>query len=759
MKPGLNKENSLPDPEFGGESSESARAIHYVVQKDTLMTYEKGLFAQADPGIVSGSTIERKQMSTKTIYKRIALVAVASLGAGVLSVAPANANVSSVALSVATQSATVVNVADTITADLRATTGAIAVGNVITYTATISKPTGSALAVAANNTAGAGKVALLSSGAASVTNLTAANATGTVTDTVATAAVTLATATKRATVNIQPDAPGAYVVTITATAEATAGGTAIALTGNTTTISFTVRSLSYTTGDVAAATPFDTGTGIAGPANTVKVTAYSTGVSNVRHVLTVSGAGATIISATNTPTISTDKLSATGAAGLTATAYTIGTPQTGSIVINQYNETAANSGIFSPTPANTVTITVAAAAVAGIYAASTVYMNTSTTTPTSTSDATTAATAPTAASTGSNTPVANIKVSQVDAQATPANVATADTKAIVYEISGAGALGTANNQRLGSYIAVAAGSANDNIVYIYPDGRSGVGTVTVKVNGVLVSTKKVNFYGSVASYTAVVAKKHIANSGASTAAVVKVTAKDANGVVVPSATIYASAGTSTIGSVESNQTTDATGVATFAATGASAKFGTFTVTFLNAATAATATVTTTAVIGVSSVLAKTVTAKSDKATYAPGEKITWTMTFNDANGLGLPDGDYAADALLKNLASNPVASASLASTPFLGTAAVTLVAGVATATGYAPLNSGPVSYTWTIAGTAGAADTTNLVTALQATTVTASATVSSGTDISAITTLINSLIAKINALNKLVIKIQKKVRA
>ena len=56
-----------------------------------LMTYEKGLFAQADPGIVSGSTIERKKMSTKTIYKRIALVAVAALGAGVLSVAPASA--------------------------------------------------------------------------------------------------------------------------------------------------------------------------------------------------------------------------------------------------------------------------------------------------------------------------------------------------------------------------------------------------------------------------------------------------------------------------------------------------------------------------------------------------------------------------------------------------------------------------------------------------------------------------------------------
>jgi trimeric autotransporter adhesin len=95
MKRGLNKENSLPDPEFGGESSESARAIHYVVQKDTLMTYVSALEAQADPGIVSGSTIERKKMSTKTIYKRIALVAVAALGAGVLSVAPASATYSS----------------------------------------------------------------------------------------------------------------------------------------------------------------------------------------------------------------------------------------------------------------------------------------------------------------------------------------------------------------------------------------------------------------------------------------------------------------------------------------------------------------------------------------------------------------------------------------------------------------------------------------------------------------------------------------
>jgi len=44
------------------------------------------------------STNERKHMSTKTIYKRIALVAVAALGAGVLSVAPANAGAETTAL-------------------------------------------------------------------------------------------------------------------------------------------------------------------------------------------------------------------------------------------------------------------------------------------------------------------------------------------------------------------------------------------------------------------------------------------------------------------------------------------------------------------------------------------------------------------------------------------------------------------------------------------------------------------------------------
>jgi trimeric autotransporter adhesin len=66
----------------GGEFDTSARAM-----------YREGVTSslRADLRIVRRSTIERKQMSTKTTFKRIALVTVAALGFGVMSVAPSSA--------------------------------------------------------------------------------------------------------------------------------------------------------------------------------------------------------------------------------------------------------------------------------------------------------------------------------------------------------------------------------------------------------------------------------------------------------------------------------------------------------------------------------------------------------------------------------------------------------------------------------------------------------------------------------------------
>jgi hypothetical protein len=73
--------------------------LHHKAQKgaliqneQSLISDEKAFLSQADLGKALGSTfIERKQMSTKTTLKRIALVAVSALGFGVLASAPSQA--------------------------------------------------------------------------------------------------------------------------------------------------------------------------------------------------------------------------------------------------------------------------------------------------------------------------------------------------------------------------------------------------------------------------------------------------------------------------------------------------------------------------------------------------------------------------------------------------------------------------------------------------------------------------------------------
>jgi len=84
----------------GGEFDTSARAMY----RDEVV-YP----LQAELRIVRSSTIERKQMSTKTTFKRIALVTVAALGFGVLATVPSQAAVQAdqMTLSSATGSTTV----------------------------------------------------------------------------------------------------------------------------------------------------------------------------------------------------------------------------------------------------------------------------------------------------------------------------------------------------------------------------------------------------------------------------------------------------------------------------------------------------------------------------------------------------------------------------------------------------------------------------------------------------------------------------
>jgi hypothetical protein len=79
----------------GGEFDSSARAMNRAEQGDLF---------QADLRKFRGSTFERKQMSTS--IKRIALVAVAALGLGVVSVAPSSAMTFSDSLTLSAASAT-----------------------------------------------------------------------------------------------------------------------------------------------------------------------------------------------------------------------------------------------------------------------------------------------------------------------------------------------------------------------------------------------------------------------------------------------------------------------------------------------------------------------------------------------------------------------------------------------------------------------------------------------------------------------------
>ena len=75
-----------------GNRDESARASHLVVEKDLLMTYETDLLGQAEREKYFQSTFfERKTMSTKTAFKRVALVAAAALAFGGISAVSANA--------------------------------------------------------------------------------------------------------------------------------------------------------------------------------------------------------------------------------------------------------------------------------------------------------------------------------------------------------------------------------------------------------------------------------------------------------------------------------------------------------------------------------------------------------------------------------------------------------------------------------------------------------------------------------------------
>jgi trimeric autotransporter adhesin len=616
-------------------------------------------------------------MSTKTTFKRIALVAVASLGFGVLtSVAPANAaEVGVEGISVTTPTVTVnVGTAATSTFSLDPS-AALANTNDIVVTPTMTVPTASVLTVARKSSAAASagttEVLVNTGEAFTAAGATVANTTSvyTLTATGATEAVS----TVAGTISFTPDVPGNYVVTLT---------TAAAGTNTSRTATFTVvaRSLSYKTGDGTAVAPFSTGNGIAGPANTVTVTALPTGASGVRALVTVTGS--TILSGTNSAVVATGGASAVITAGTTATDLVIPTPAVGTITVSLFNETGSATGIYSATAANTVTITVNAAAVTGVVVAA----NSTSLIGSGTTEATTVdATAVTASAVASTAVAANITVVLKDSATNTnssafltASIAGPGTVGIVAARSDV--LGAAGTNNVYGKNVTGATTAN-RIVNVYSDGTPGVATITISAGTTVIGVETVTFVGPAASYVATQTRGVYAGTTAPTtpgAQTITVAVKDAAGNnVVNGTTVFASSATTTVATITASTTTTS-GVATFTVTGAAA--GTSVITFGNAASSPTVSTTTTITVG--SATFASVTMTTDKASYLPGERMTLTVAANSAAGTPVADGDYTLFSVA------PTSSMALAAGTLPTASAITLKGGVATYLLNAPVTEG-----------------------------------------------------------------------
>ena len=146
----------------GWDFGSSARAMNQAGGKGLLMTYESVSKTQADLEKVSRSTTERKIMSTKTSIKRIALVAVAGLGLGLVTSVTANADqtaaagtVTAINLKAATANTNVIGDTQTIYFGATATAGEVDSGETTFFrAATTGYPAGGYISASGAATAG-----------------------------------------------------------------------------------------------------------------------------------------------------------------------------------------------------------------------------------------------------------------------------------------------------------------------------------------------------------------------------------------------------------------------------------------------------------------------------------------------------------------------------------------------------------------------------------------------------------------------------
>jgi trimeric autotransporter adhesin len=491
------------------------------------------------------------------------------------------------------------------------------------------------------------------------------------------------------------------------------------------------------------------------------------GVNNFVTIVTAANAGVLTITgstlntaATSGVTVAADKLSASQGAG--AITYTIPTKTAGTITVNFYLTT---SGATSTTISDQLVITVNNAADYLVSAAkSTSVLSDDGTETTSGVDDTINAV---------GVGVASAKVAQVDVTLRSGlDAQLVEAVSVIASVSGSGLIRNTGTQDTAARVAVKASQtgSGETSFDVFSDGTAGTGTITITVGATVIATEKVTFSGAptkvvatqglqVTNGNSVLGAATFAASGASNGAVT-LTVTDANGNPVPN--VLGGAGNYTIVATSSDKTIMGTAYGTLSSTAGSGnnngkgayaltaapatavvgKSATITYSIVNVTTEAVLATSAPVTFAVGGTTIASVALAFDKATYAPGEKATITLTAKDKDGFAIADGARPIWAAANVKFAGLLSSSSLTTAPFSldeTATGTTLLGGKATATIFMPLTSGPVTVSAaTIAGVAGVAGST----------ITATATVGSSTDLSAITTLINSLIAKINALEQ-----------
>jgi len=272
-----------------------------------------------------------------------------------------------------------------------------------------------------------------------------------------------------------------------------------------------------------------------------------------------------------------------------------------------------------------------------------------------TADDTTAISAPATYVQGASA-VARLTVRQYQSADSTTTLNSAFTSAVVVAITGAGTVSTGSSGTSRGPVATTASASNaTSNYYVYADGRTGVATVTVSVNGVVLATKTVTFTGTTAAsyYTQTdstagnVVDKYIGEGNTSWQDIL---AKDASGnklatsvwsngngpLGTNTSALYATSSNTAVATVTvSRHRINVLGVAS----------GTATITVCDTSACASPSVSTTFAVTVTKTSLASIKVSTDADSYTPGAAMTFTIAGFDANGNPIANGVDAIGAI------------------------------------------------------------------------------------------------------------------